>query len=85
MIPHLLSNDQKKLRVDGSQKLWSLLGMYTEHNFEGLTTGDEYRFQYSFYSDSMFAGSRESVVPKIQRDISRQKLCLPFSLHQGHF
>jgi hypothetical protein len=40
-VPHLLSNDQKKLRVDASRKLLSLLGIYAEHNFKGIATGDE--------------------------------------------
>jgi hypothetical protein len=72
----VLSDDQKKLPVDASRKLLSLLGMYAEHNFEGIATGDEPWFQYSSYSDSMFAGSRESVVARIRRDISRQKTML---------
>jgi hypothetical protein len=50
--------------------------MYAEHNFEGIATGDESWFQYSSYSDSMFPGSRESVVPRIRRDISGQNTIL---------
>jgi DNA-binding MarR family transcriptional regulator len=65
----LLSDDQKKLRVDASRKLLFLLGMYAELDFQGIATGDEFWFQYSSYSDSMCAGSRESVVPRIRRDI----------------
>jgi hypothetical protein len=75
-IPHLLSNEQKTLRVDASRKLLSLLGMYAEYYFEGTVTRDGSWFQYSSYSDSMFAGSRESVVPKIRRDISGRKIVL---------
>jgi hypothetical protein len=70
MVLHLLSNDQKKLRVDASWKLLSLLGMYAEHHSEGIATADESWFQYSSYPDLVFAGSRESVVPRIRRDIS---------------
>jgi hypothetical protein len=40
-VPHLLSDVQKKLRVDASRNLLSLLGMYAEHNFEGIATADE--------------------------------------------
>jgi predicted GIY-YIG superfamily endonuclease len=40
-VSHLLSDDQKKLQVDASRKLLSLLGMYAEHNIEGIATGDE--------------------------------------------
>jgi hypothetical protein len=71
--PHLLSHDQKKSRVDASRKLLSLLGMYAEHNFEGIAPSDESWFQYSSDSHSRFAGSRESAVPKIRREISAQK------------
>jgi hypothetical protein len=81
----LLSDDQKKLRVDGSRKLLSLLAMYAEHHFEGIAAGDESWFQYSSYSDSMFAGSRESIAPRIRREISGQKLSMQFSLHLGDF
>jgi transposase len=74
-VPHLLSDAQKKLRVDASRQLLSMLGMYAEYNFEGITTGDESWFQYSSYSDSdsMFAESRANVVPRIRRDISGPK------------
>jgi hypothetical protein len=47
--------------------------MYAQRHFEGIATGDESWFQYSSYSDSMFAGSRESLVPRIRGDISEQK------------
>jgi hypothetical protein len=73
-VPHLLSDDQKKLLVGASRKLLSLLGIYAEPNFKGIATDDESWFQCSSYSDSMFAGSRESIVPRIRRDISGQKL-----------
>jgi hypothetical protein len=67
---------RKSLRVDASRKLCSLLGMYAEHNFEGIATVHESEFQYSSCSDSMFAGSRESIVPRIRRDLSGQKTLL---------
>jgi hypothetical protein len=84
-VTHLLSHSQKKLGVDASRKLLSLLGMDAEHNFEGIATGDESWFQYFSYSDSMYTGSRESIVPRIRRDMSGQKLSLAFSLDQGDF
>jgi hypothetical protein len=75
-VPHLLSDDQKKLLVDASRKLLSLLGIYAEHNFKGNATGDESWFQHSSDSDSdsMLADCRESVVPRIGQDIAGQKL-----------
>jgi hypothetical protein len=58
-----------------------MLEMYAEDNSEGIVTGDEFCFQYSSYSDLMFAGSRESVVPRIRRDISgRETLVTIFFL-----
>jgi hypothetical protein len=84
-VPHLLSDAQKKLQVDASRKLLSLLGMYAEHNFEGIATGDESWFQSSSYSDSLFVRSGESVVPRIRRDISGHKLHWQFSVHLGDF
>jgi hypothetical protein len=44
---------------------------------EGIASGDESWLQYSSYSDLIFAGSRESVVARIRRDISRQTTMLP--------
>jgi hypothetical protein len=72
-VPHLLSDDQKEFQVDASHKVLSMLGMYAEYNFEGITTGEESWFQYSSCFDSMFAGSRENALPRIRRDISGQK------------
>jgi hypothetical protein len=50
-----------------------LPGMYAEHYCEGIATGDESRFPYSSYSDSMLADSRSSAVPRIRQDISGHK------------
>jgi hypothetical protein len=71
------SNELKKLRVDASRKLLFLLGIYVEHNFKGMATGDESWSQYSSYSDSIFADSGERVVPRIRQDIPGQKTLLP--------
>jgi hypothetical protein len=75
--PSFASHDQKTLWVCASRKLLSLLEMYAEHNFEGIASGDWFWFQYFSYSHSMFAGSRESVVPGIRRNISGQETLLP--------
>jgi hypothetical protein len=58
----------------------SLLGIYPEHNFEGIATGDEPWFQYSSDSDSMCARPRESVVPRMRHHVSGQKVMLPIFL-----
>jgi transposase len=41
-IRHFLSDGRKKVRVDASRKLLSLLGIHAEHNFKGIATGDEF-------------------------------------------
>jgi hypothetical protein len=69
----LLSNDQKKLGIGASQKLMPMLGMYPEHCFKGIATGNESWFQYSSCSDSTFVDFRKSIVPKIRQDIYGQK------------
>jgi histone-lysine N-methyltransferase SETMAR len=72
-VPHLLSDAQKEARIVECGKLLSMLAMYAEHDFEGIATGDESWFQYTSYSGSMFADSRESVTPRIRHDISTPK------------
>jgi transposase len=84
-VPHLRSNAEKKLRVDASRKLLSLLGICAEHHFERIATDDESWFQYASCSDSMFAGSRESVVSRIRPDFPDKKLCFPVAFHQDDF
>jgi hypothetical protein len=51
-----------------------MLRIDAEHYFNGMATGNEFWFQYSSYFDSMFADSRESVIPRIRPDIYEQKL-----------
>jgi hypothetical protein len=69
---HLVSDDPITSRIDASQKLLSMLGRYAEHYLDGVATGDEFWCQYSSYSDSIFADSRESVIPRIRQDVSGQ-------------
>jgi hypothetical protein len=47
--------------------------MYTDPRFEGMATGEKSRFQYSSYSDSMLADSKESIMPRIPHDIPGRK------------
>jgi hypothetical protein len=76
MCPSLLSNDQKKLRIDASLTLLSLLGMHAQDHAEGIAAGDESWFQCASDSDSVFAGSRESAMRRIGREISGQQIML---------
>jgi histone-lysine N-methyltransferase SETMAR len=50
-----------------------MLQLYAEHNFEGITTGNESWFLYITYRDSMFAASATEVVPRTKQNISAKK------------
>jgi hypothetical protein len=84
-VPHLLSDAQKKLRVDASRQLLSMLGMYAEYNFEEL------QLVMSSGSNILLILIRYLLVPEkapCQESGGRfadKKPCLPFSLHQGDF
>jgi hypothetical protein len=58
---------------DQSEMLFAMLQSYAEHNFEGITTGDESWFLYTTYGDSMFATSAREVVPRTKQNISAKK------------
>jgi hypothetical protein len=58
---------------DQSGMLLDMLQLYAEHNFEGITTGNESWFLYTTYGDSMFVTSAREVVPKIKHNISVKK------------
>jgi hypothetical protein len=61
---------------DESEMLLDMLQLYPEHNFEGITTGDEWRFLYTTYGDSMFATSAREMVPRPSRIFLSRKLWL---------
>jgi hypothetical protein len=50
-------NDQSEMFLD-------MLQLYAEHNFKGITTGDQSRFLYTTYRDSMFMTSAREMVPR---------------------
>jgi hypothetical protein len=84
-VPHLLSDDQKKVRVNASRKLLSLVGMYAQHNFERITTGDESLFQYSLILIGYLLAPEKASCQEFGGTFPDKKLCLRFSLHQGDF
>jgi hypothetical protein len=51
-----------------------MLQLYAEHNFEGITTGDESWFLYTTYGDSMFATSAREVVLRTKQNIYAKKI-----------
>jgi hypothetical protein len=58
---------------DQSEMLLDILQLYAEHNFEGITTGDESWFLYTTYGDSMFTASAREVVPRTRQNIYAMK------------
>jgi hypothetical protein len=58
---------------DQSEMLLDMLQLYAEHNFEGITIGDEPWFLYITYGDSMFATSPREVVPRTKQNIYAKK------------
>jgi hypothetical protein len=58
---------------DQLERLLDMLQLYAEHNFEGITTGEESWFLHTTYGDSMFATSAREVVPRIKQNISVMK------------
>jgi hypothetical protein len=53
--------------------LLDMLQLYAEHNFEGITSGDESWFLYTTYGGSMFAISARKVLPRAKQNISAKK------------
>jgi hypothetical protein len=62
---------------DQSERLFDMLQLYGEHNFEGITTSDESWFLYTIYGDSMFTTSAREVVPRTKQNISAMKTMVP--------
>jgi hypothetical protein len=62
-----------------------VLRRYAEHDLKGIATEDESWFRYSSDSDSIFTDSRESVMPRIRRDISASKIMIPIFFPSGRF
>jgi hypothetical protein len=58
---------------DQSEMLLEMLQLCAEHNFEGITTGDESWFFYTTYGDSMFAMPAREVVPRTKQNSSAKK------------
>jgi transposase len=56
-----------------SEMLLDMLQLYAEHNFEGIPMGDDSRFLYTTYGDSMFPTSAREVVPRAKQNISAMK------------
>jgi histone-lysine N-methyltransferase SETMAR len=61
---------------DQSEMLFDMLQLYAQHNFEGITAGDESWFLHAICGDSMFATSARDVVPRTKQNISAKKIII---------
>jgi hypothetical protein len=53
-----------------SEMLLDMLQLYAEHQFKGITTGDESWLLYAIYGDSVFATSAREAVSRTKQNIS---------------
>jgi len=75
-VPHLLTPSQKAERVDAANRMLEVLELKRSDFFEGITTGDESWFRYSYCSDHMYAESAEAVVPRVRLSVATKKVML---------
>jgi hypothetical protein len=73
-VPHQPSERQKKLCVEASGELLTLLDLDSELQFEGIATDDESWVCYLIESDSIFGRRREEVITRLRSGISIKKL-----------
>jgi hypothetical protein len=63
-VPHLLFPAQKVARVQASTEILLIRHESEENRFEGIATGDDSWFQYSYPSSKTFAQSPTDVIPR---------------------
>jgi hypothetical protein len=72
-VPYFLSPTQKVACIEASTEILRILHESEENHFEGITTGDEPRFQYPYMSSKMFARSPTDVIPRTRQPIGTKK------------
>jgi hypothetical protein len=73
-VPHFLYPVQTITCVEASIEILLILHKPEENNFEGIATGDESWFQYSYPSSKMFARSPTDVIPRTHKAIGTKKV-----------
>jgi hypothetical protein len=59
--------------VEASTEMLRVPPESQENHFEGIATGDEFWFQYSYPSSTMFARSATDVIPRMRQVIRTEK------------
>jgi hypothetical protein len=60
-------------RVEASTELVQILNDSEADSFDGITTGDESRFQYLYESSAMFIKSPRDLIPRTRKEIGVKK------------
>jgi hypothetical protein len=72
-VPHFPFPAQKVARVEASTEMAQIRHESEESHFEGITTGGESWFQYSYASSKMSARSLTDVIPRMSQAIRTKK------------
>jgi hypothetical protein len=73
-IPHDLSEANRREQVLKADLLLGELRADEENEFANTMTGDESWFFLSYESDSMFAHTRDAVIPRTSQKIGSEKV-----------
>ena len=75
-VPHNLSPANKAKRVTDARMLLQALTKDQDQNFSHIMTGDESWFYYAYESPTMFAPSRDEVIPRVSPTIGSKKVMI---------
>lgn len=75
-VPHFLTPPQKAARIAAATEMLRILQAAETNDFEGITTGDESWFRYSYSSAKMFARSAAEVPPRTREPIGAKKIMI---------
>jgi chemotaxis methyl-accepting protein methylase len=75
-IPHDLSEANRRERVLKTKLLLEELRPDERNEFANTMTGDESWFFLSYESDSMFARTRDEVIPRTSQKIGNEKVMM---------
>jgi hypothetical protein len=75
-VPHLFNSAQKAARVEASNEILRFLQGSEVNQFDGIATGDESWFRYSYPSSTMFARSPADVVPRTRQGTGARKIMI---------
>jgi hypothetical protein len=75
-VPHSLTSAQQVARVDASIEMLRILQESEANDFNGVTTSDEFWFQYISLSSKMFSRSPADVIPRTRQAIGAKKIMI---------